>query len=163
MTSTRNVFLRFALVGLAWTAFGLGASLAQFTTGFEPDDYLGASNGVPLTGQQSWYIPAPSSDHFAFTYDSNGLGLPVNAFGDTQFIGAQASGNGTFSRAQLNFDWSGCGVLTVSYDLCVQYNGSGTAVDNISSFSLQDSLVSRYFIAVNTWAMQGLQWNANYQ
>src|SRR5262249_8431666 len=105
-----------------------------------------------------------SSDQFVFTYAGNALGLPQNPFGDDQFVGAQALGDGTFPRAQHDFDWSASSVWTVSYDLAVRFNGTLPAVDNLSSFSLQNSEVARYFIALNTWAdpAQATMWNANY-
>jgi hypothetical protein len=82
--------------------------------------------------------------------------------GEDQFIGGQALGNMTFPRAQHDFAWSGSDVWTVSYDFCAHYNGTGTAMDNLGSFSLQDSNTARYFIALNTWATPGSKWNANY-
>jgi hypothetical protein len=136
-------------------------------TGFEPDDYQGSSDGIPLTGQQGWYIPAPpvgGDDFFVFTYDSNALLLPPNPFGETQFIGSEGLGDGTFPRAQLDFDWSQATVWTVSYDISARWAGTGAPQDNLSSFSLQDSNVARSFTAVNTWAdMVGNFWRANYQ
>jgi len=141
-------------------------------TGFEAPDYDGSSDGVPVTDQQGWYIPdAPGSvsvDQFIFTYDGNALGLPANPIGEDQFFGAQTldqePGNPTFPRGQLNFDWSQSTVWTVSYDFTTAYNGILPALDNISSFSLQDSLVARYFIAVNTWVNPdtATNWDANY-
>jgi hypothetical protein len=139
---------------------------AQAHIGFEAPDYQGSAQGVIVTGQQGWYLPnvAGSTDQFVYTYAGNGLGLPANAVGEDQFLGARVPG-ANLARAQLNFDWSAASVWTASYDLAGRFNGTLPAVDNLSSFSLQDSLVARYFIALNTWAnpATGTQWDANYQ
>jgi hypothetical protein len=39
----------------------------------------------------------------------------------------------------------------VSYDLCGRWNGLAAAQNNLSSFSLQDSAISRSFIALSVW------------
>jgi hypothetical protein len=143
-----------------------GPAAAQFGTGFEPNEYQGSSDGVVLTGQQGWYIPPPpvgGNDFFVFTYDTNALLLPDNPNGETQFIGSERLAS-NYSRAQLDFDWSQSTVWTVSYDICARWDGTGPPVNNLSSFSLQDSAVNRSFVAVNTWAdMVGNSWMANYQ
>ncbi len=134
---------------------------------FEPPDYQGSATGIRVTGQQGWYVPnvSGSTDEFIFTYDGNALGLPPNLTGDTQLLGARVSQQGSLNRAQLDYDWSASTVWTVSYDLAVRWNGTLPAVDNNSSFSLQDSTTARYFIALNQWAdaVQATRWNANYQ
>ncbi len=156
--------VRLAIVGLS--VLGAAPAPAQTAIGFEAPDYNGSADGTVVTGQQGWYRPivAGAVDQFIYTYDGNALGLPVNAFGEDQFLGAQAPRIGDFPRAQLDFDWSAASAWTTSYDLAVRWNGMLPAVDNISSFSLQDSLVARYFIAVNTWANPNVAtlWNANY-
>jgi len=135
-------------------------------TGFEAPDYDGSADGVPVANQQGWYIPSTdgSVDQFIFTYDGNALGLQADPIGEDQFLGAQAPEIGSFPRGQLDFDWSASTVWTVSYDITIAFNGFLPAADNISSFSLQDSLVARYFIAVNTWVNPdtATNWDANY-
>jgi hypothetical protein len=144
-----------AALGLCLLAAAPG--WAQFGTGFEPPDYLGSDIGTPITGQNSWYIPGPpvgGDDQYIYTYAGNALGLPVNPTGEEQFVGAQTLADGTFPRAQLDFDWSQATVWTVAYDLCTGFNGTLPARDNLSSFSLQDSTVptgNRSFIQLNTW------------
>src|SRR5258708_4663769 len=157
-------FVRFAVLGLCWVAAS-AASAQTFQTGFEDPDYQGSAQGVVVTGQQGWYLPnvMGSTNAFIFTYDSNALGLPTNTYGELQFLGAQVMSS-NLARAQLDFDWSALSVWTVSYDFAAGFNGTPPAVDNISSFSLQDSLVARYFIAVNPCVpgFEGSQWAAAY-
>jgi hypothetical protein len=137
---------------------------------FEPPTYSGSSGGVVTTGQAGWYIPAlpvGGTNHSIYTYAGNTLGLPANPIGKTQFDGGQAPGTGgtSFPRAQNNFNWSTSTMWTVSYDTCTGFGGTLPAVDNLSSFSLQDSTMARYYIQVNTWANPTVAtaWNAGYQ
>ncbi|HME91084.1 MAG TPA: hypothetical protein VKE49_06655, partial [Myxococcaceae bacterium] len=67
-------------------------------------------------------------------------------------------------RAQLDFDWSQASVWTVSYDISTGFNGILPASDFLGSFSLQDSTIARYFIALNSWVNPdtGDHWNASY-
>jgi hypothetical protein len=172
MNATRNGRWQLVVSGLA--ALGLclyaaGPAPAQFLIDFEPCAYQGSAAGTPITGQNGWYIPnsVGGDTQFIFSYDCNALGLPQNPFGDTQFDGALSLGDGTFPRAQLDFDWSQANVWTVAYDVCTGFNGTLPAFDNLSSFSLQDSTVptgDRSFIQLNTWAdaAGATTWNAGY-
>jgi hypothetical protein len=135
---------------------------AQLQTGFEAaDGYNGSAAGTVLTGQNGWLLPNNvSSDFSVFTYDSNALGIPTNPNGGTQFIAAQALGNGNFPRAQLNFDFSSSNQWTVEYDIAAHFNDPLPAFDNLGSFSLQPS---------NVWdddmgdGSQGKVWDAFYE
>ena len=158
-----------ALLGVVVAALLLwgGAAVAgSFLTGFEAPDYNGSAAGVAVTGQQGWYVPnvAGAVDQFIFTYDGNALGIPANPFGEAQFLGAQTRQLGDFPRAQLDFDWSAGTIWQVSYDITNGFNGILPAVDNLSSFSLQDSTIARYFIALNTWTNPDTadHWEAGY-
>jgi len=156
------ILIVFAVLLLLW---GAGPAAAQLDIGFEPPDYQGSADGVILTGQEGWYIPAAGGNpFFVFTYDGNALQLPDNPFGETQFIGSQNLGDGRNSRAQFDFDWSQASVWTVSYDLCGRWAGTGAPQNNLGSFSLQDSNVARSFIALNVWTtITGDSWRALYQ
>jgi len=145
-----------------------GAAVAgsALATGFEAPDYNGSSDGVLATGQQGWYLPdvLGSTDQFIFTYDGNALGLPANPFGETQFLGGQTPLTGDLRRAQLDFGWNQASIWTVCYDVATGYNGILPATDFLGSFSLQDSLVAKYFVAVNGWVNPDIadHWNALY-
>ena len=167
--SRLHALLRLAISGLLLWG-GAAAAGPAFLTGFEAPDYDGSADGVPVAGQQGWYIPSAdfSSDQFIFTYADNALGLPANAFGEDQFLGAQTpdqTGGTLFPRGQLDFDWSAATVWTVSYDFTTAYNGDiFPAMDFICSFSLQDSVTARSFTAVNAWVNPdtATNWDANY-
>ncbi len=162
-----TLFVRLATSGLLLLSAAAAAGPTPILmTGFEAPDYDGSAAGVPVAPQQGWYVPstAGSVDQFVFTYEGNALGLPANPFGEDQFLGAQSLNVGDFPRAQLDFDWSQATVWTVSYDISTGFNGTPPANDFLGSFSLQDSLVARYFIAVNGWVNPDTadQWNALY-
>jgi hypothetical protein len=168
-TQERNVYR--VLIRLGVVAFGFAAAAPaaaqMLRINFEPPNYQGCSEGVTVTGQQGWYRPdvMSSADEFIYTYDGNVLNLPANSYGGTQFLGGLVLGNsGELRRAQLNFDWSPTSVWAVSYDLAVRWNGALPAVDNIGSFSLQDSTMARYFISLNTWTNPdtATMWSAKY-
>jgi len=161
--SLHLVFVRLAVLGLCSIA---APALAQaLQTGFEPPDYQGSPDGIVVTGQQDWYLPnvPGSTDQYVFTYDGNALGLPTNASGELQFLGAQVMSS-DLARAQHDFPWSAADVWTASYDLAASFNGIAPASNNIGSVSLQDSTVARYFIALNVWVpgFEGTQWIAGY-
>src|SRR5258708_6346493 len=155
------VVLRLVVLGV----FVLAAH-ASAQIGFEPPDYQGSDVGVSVTGQAGWYRPdvVGRADQSVYTYDGNVLGLPANAFGETQFLGGMTTPAGDLPRAQWDFDWSAASVWTVTYDIAAGFGGTLPAADNLSSFSLQDSIVARYFIAVNTWVdpTVATHWNSNY-
>jgi hypothetical protein len=160
-----HALLRLAVSGLLlWGGAAVAGS--ALVTGFEAPAYNGSAAGVAVTGQQGWYVPnvAGSVDQFVFTYDGNALGIPANPFGEAQFLGAQTLNLGDFPRAQLDFDWTRASIWAVAYDITHGFNGTLPAFNNLSSFSLQDSTVARYFIALNTWSNPDTadHWDANY-
>lgn len=166
-TPTSRVRALFLPLSSGLLLLGTAAAAGSFVTGFEAPDYEGSADGVPVAGQQGWYVPTVEGavDQYVFTYDGNALGLPANPFGEDQFLGAQTpEGLAMFPRAQLDFDWSAGTVWTVSYDIAVAFNGTLPAQDFISSFSLQDSTIARSFTAVSSWVNPDTasQWNANY-
>ena len=154
MSSNQNsrvhALLRLAVSGLLLWGSAAVAGPA-FYTGFE--DFDGSSDGVTVNGQQGWYTPnvTGSVDEFIFTYDGNALGVPANPFGENQFLGGQSQQPGDLLRAQYDFNWSQATVWTVSYDVATGFNGILPASDFLGSFSLQDSTIARYFVAVNGW------------
>jgi len=160
-----HVLLRLAVSGLLLWG-GVAVAGSTLTTGFEAPDYNGSAAGVAVTGQQGWYVPnvAGSVDQFVFTYDGNALGIPANPFGQEQFLGAQALQLGDAPRAQLDFDWTRASIWAVAYDISHKFNGTLPAANNLSSFSLQDLNIARYFVALNSWSNTETadHWDANY-
>ncbi len=168
MQSIRTRVIRLvvaACAALALCLWSSGPASAQYT-GFEPGEgYNGAPEGVTLTGQQGWYLPvAGSADFGVYTHDGNWLALWPNYLGDLQFIGGQAPGGMTFRRAQQNFNWGSGFVWLVSYDVSHRFNGTLPAVDNLSSFSLQDSATTKSFIQLNRWQnlATATEWRAEF-
>jgi hypothetical protein len=134
---------------------------ADFLTGFEAPAYTAGAN---LPGQNGWYIPvAGSVPYDVLTYAGNPLGLPANPNGGAQFAGG-ASG-ATFARSQLDFDFSGSSIWTLSYDVAHRYNGSLPSAQNLASFSTQNpNGAYRSIIALHTWTDVNTAdaWNAQF-
>ncbi len=140
-----------ALIGML-VAF---ANAQSFFDGFEPPTY---APGI-LTGQNSWYRPASSTDWSVYLYS----GLPAwlgslgsNPGGGQQFIAARKDTPGFFPRAQKDFNWGARTIWLVSYDVAVNFDPSvsadGLNYDNIASFSLQPATANyRYFIDLFQW------------
>jgi hypothetical protein len=166
LTWQKTTFLALAAL---WLVTARPAA-AQLQTGFEPSDgYDGSATGTVLTGQNGWSLPDSTSNDFSvYTYDSNALGLPTNPNGGTQFIAAQALGNGQFARAQMDFDFSTANQWTVEYDIAAHFNDPLPAFSNVGSFTLQPD---GNFIALNIWdddiedgnGSQGQVWDTYYQ
>lgn len=145
-------------------AFAVPASAQSTFYDFESPDYSGSASGTVLTGQQGWTLPA-GTDYSVYTYADNAPGLPANPNGGGQFIGGTSAAGNTFARAQHAQDFSGGpGVWSLTYDFAARYNGTLPTAQNLSSFSLQDSVTQRSFIALNTWVdvNTGTNWNAQY-
>lgn len=146
---------------------GPGPPAAAFTSGFEPNEappaYVGSSGGVPLTGQDAFYLPS-GTDFNVFSYSGNALGLPPNPNGGEQFIAGTGPGSGVYARAERSVDLSTSDQWTVSFDIAPTYVGD-PAVDplnNLGSVSLQPSGASASAIAVARWTDPGTTWQADY-
>jgi hypothetical protein len=164
-----------AVLGLSCLTAGRAA--AQFKTGFEPSDGYTAGTNVDGTTDlnlgATWYRPNGTADDPQLVDTFGGtLGLPqnpnpdINGGTNTQFIGSMGAGAGTFNRAQINFPWSTSTVWTISYDMLSGYQGTGTAANNISSFSLQPSDTNTaYMIQLNFWnhLRHGARWQAAFE
>jgi hypothetical protein len=118
---------------------------------FENPPYNGSAAGTLLTGQDGWYLPAAGgADWNVYTYAGNTLGVVANpGGGGSQFAAGRSLGAN--ARAQKDFNWGSAPGFDVSYDVNNTYSGQPPAVDNIASWSLQDSVTSRSMIALNTW------------
>lgn len=130
---------------------------------FEPPTYPASPPGTVMTGTDGWYLPAVagSGDGRVYTYAANELGLPPNPGGADQFQAGTASGTLT-PRAQRNIDFVGSSPGShwdVEYDFAVRWSGATLpAVDNIGSWSIQDSATARGFQTLMTWGTTGSTW-----
>lgn len=126
------------LVGLSFA----GSASAQYSSDFE--GLIADPNGVILTGQDAYYLPAGSTDFKAYTYTNNVLTVPMNPEGGSQFIAGTAAGNAVYARAQRDFStyqWT----WRFEYDFCGLYTLAPPASNNIGSFSLRvDSTNNNY-------------------
>lgn len=149
------------------TAAGLFASAAhaQYTSGFET--MTANPQGVSITGQDGYYLPAVagSTDFEVYTYAGNAYTFPLNPTGGTRFIAGTGEAGGTFERAQRDMSFApGAGLWTISYDILAAYTGTLPSAQNIGSVSLQPFPGSQSFIALATWAdpATAAAWNADY-
>jgi len=143
-----------------------GLAQAQTTINFEPPTY---APGV-AAGQDGWYVPAPavtpgsvSVSGNIYTFASNPFGITGPASGGLQFLAGECAGvnaSGTeFVRSQhaVNFT-GGSGVFQVSIDCLGTWDATSTnttALDNLGSFSYQDSALTRYYQTLLNWGSTG--------
>ena len=139
---------------LSVTTFACGfiaaSANAQYISDFE--DLDSSAGGVPLTGQEMFYLPpdTDSVDFQAFRYADNPLGLPLNPDGGRTFVSGAGPGSPVFARAQRDFPFFGL-LQRVSFDFAVpSYAGTLPATDYIGSFSFQPA-DSAQFIALMSW------------
>ncbi len=152
-------------IGFVVTALvSASVASAQYSSGFE--DIFGDSDGIDLTGQDGYYLPASGSTDFeVYTYSANSLRMPVNPTGSTKFIAGVGQAGSTFERAQRDMSYgSGTGVWSAAFDIAASFVGNGAAGQNIGSFSTQTFPGASTFIALATWADPNnpTSWNANY-
>ncbi|MCC6286058.1 MAG: PEP-CTERM sorting domain-containing protein [Phycisphaerales bacterium] len=145
-------------------AAGCGAANADLHIDFEGPLYNGSAAGVVATGQDGWTLPSGVDSHI-YTYAGNAPGLALNAFGGEQFLGGTSQGGTSFARAQRAVDFSAGGKFVLSYDFAAIFTGALPSADNLASFSLQDSVTAKSYIALNRWldnANPSLGWKAEY-
>ncbi len=139
-------------IAAAACLFAANAS-AELCTDFE--NYIGAPEGFPLTGQFGWYIPAgtASVDFNVHTYfTGNPGGIPDNPTGGLFFVAGVGPGNSVFARAQhdetfTNEEWC------FEFDFCANFIGA-TASNNVGSFSSQPASATsglNDFIFLHSW------------
>lgn len=126
------------------------AAYADYITGFE--DINASPDGVPLTGQDGFYIPdgTDSIDYLAYTYAGNALGLPANPLGGDQFVAGTGPGGTTFARGQRDVEY-GSGTWTITYDFAGAFLGEGASANNIGSFSTQVFPGESTYIHLMSW------------
>jgi hypothetical protein len=119
------------ILGLA-----VAQSLAQYTTGFEPKAFTGNAAGVPLTGQDGFYVPAiDDANGYCYDYTGNELGIIPNPLGESQFI-ASTRISGAFARAQRDVAFSSeCWLLAA--DINITFTGTLPTANYAGSLSLQ--------------------------
>lgn len=133
-------------------AAALTVSLAaQYETSF--DNLSGAPTGVPLAGQDSFYLPAVagSVDWNVFTYAGNSLGIPQNLVGGSQFIAGQSLGSTSLARAQRPIAFSANCPWRYSIDFCANFVGTAPASEYLGSFSEQPSTTNANFNLLLSW------------
>ena len=128
------------------------AAQAEYISGFE--GLSGSSAGVPLTGQDGYYIPPGTSsvDFLVYTYAGNLLGLPPNPTGGDQFIGGTGPAGSTYARAQRDLSFAGGNVWVLGYDFAAAFLGTGASANNIGSFSIRNEATGvTHYIHLMSW------------
>ncbi len=138
---------------------------ADYVSNFE--NLAGLPTGMPLTGQDGFYIPAgtTSEDCMVYTYIQNSLGVPQNPNGNMYFVAGTGPGGTIFARGQRDVAVSG-GTYVISYDFCGTFMGA-TAANNIGSFSLRAGAEpgsGSDYIHLMSWVLgyEGTHYNAFY-
>jgi hypothetical protein len=158
-----------AFVGGLAIAGGAGAVLVS---NFEAPTYAGSAAGTAWTngfgggGQAGWYNPvAGSTDGNIFTYANNAWGFVKNPTGNDQFGAVRNQGAAGFGRAQHAVAFDANTTYTASFDICMdRFGGVLPAVNNLGSFSLQNSATARFWQTIYTWdnLATGNAFDANY-
>jgi hypothetical protein len=138
-----------------------GAAHGQFTAQFEAPTYSGSAAGVSTTGQAGWYLPpvANTTDHKVYTAAGNALNFPTNPAGCGQFDAGLAfldtSSVLNSARTQHAVDFSAGGIWEATWDCTGHWSGALPAVNNLGSWSMQNSLTARYFQQLMSWGGAG--------
>ncbi len=145
--------MKIRMAACAGVLLAAGAAHAQ-SYNFEAPTYAGSAPGTNITGVDGWYVPpvVNSTDGKVYTYVGNALGFPANPSGSDQFQGGTGIGPNLLSRAQHDINFAAGGTWEVQYDFAGKWSGAALpAVDNIGSFSTQDSATTRNFQSLMTW------------
>ncbi|HRI44292.1 MAG TPA: hypothetical protein PLL78_06970 [Fimbriimonadaceae bacterium] len=123
------------------------------TVGFENPPYNGSAGGTVASGQGGWYLPgvAGSVDGNIYTYAGNALGATPNPNGQAQFLGGMSQGGTAFARTQRDFTFSPADDYAISFEMNGFFSGTLPSAQNLGSFSTQDSVTTRIFIALMRW------------
>lgn len=117
---------KIAKLCVACLSIGLLASLAQaqYSTGFEPPEFSGSADGVPLNGQGGYYQGNPNYDSpNVYTYVDNPLGVPSNPTGDSQFVGLLDDNTRCTTYYQEGLYGDGTGDWVISFDMAADFVG----------------------------------------
>lgn len=161
-----HAFVRNAIVAGAGLAICAGSASAQLGYVSDFNNLDANPQGVILTGQDGFYLPAPDSTDFeVVTYAANSYGFPQNPTGGANFVAGIGEGGGTFERAQRDVNFgAGEGLWELSFDVIVSHRGPETPINNIGSVSIQPFPGGQSFLALSRWetGMEGEEWNADY-
>jgi hypothetical protein len=143
----------------------VGAVAAQgYSTDYET--FVASPTGTPCAGQDGFYIPAVagSIDGAIYTYAGNPIGIPANANGGANFWAGVSQGGSAFARSQRALTLP-TGQIRVEYDVCCNFIGTATPVNNVGSFSFQPSTSAIYVNLLATWpatvTFPPTTWNAD--
>lgn len=138
---------------MSWVVMLATCAVQSQTIGFENPPYTGSSAGTVVSGQNGWYLPgvAGSVDANVYTYAGNTLGAAPNPNGQAQFLGGMSQGGSAFARAQRDFVFSPGDDYAISFEMNGFYAGTLPSAQNLGSFSTQDSVTTRIFIALLRW------------
>lgn len=118
----------------------------DFCTAFELPLYTPG----PLVDQDSWFNPvAGSVDFNVVAYDAT---VAANPTGEFNYVRGTAGSTTAFARAQHGLVFNGAAQYTLGYDVNVQpHGGQPPALNNIGSFSLQNSTTARFTQSLFVW------------
>lgn len=110
---------------------------AQYSADFEPAAFSGSAAGIPLAGQDGFFLPVGSQvDGECYSYSGNELGLVPNPIGATQFIAVRRASS-DFARTQRPISLESANCWFIDFDLNVAFNGTLPTANYAGSISLQ--------------------------
>ncbi|MCH7871693.1 MAG: hypothetical protein IID33_08320 [Planctomycetes bacterium] len=146
----------------------LACSIASAQYGSSFDALTASPGGTVLTGQDGYFLPngpPNDTDFLVYTYAANGLGLPANPSGGTQFIAAIGQAGGTFGRAQRLSNFTPTGTWTIATDIAATFIGTLPSAQNIGSLSINEGVPGVFsLIQLARWVNPTTAdaWNADY-
>ncbi|MGE0481464.1 MAG: LamG-like jellyroll fold domain-containing protein [Phycisphaerae bacterium] len=131
------------------------ACFGQFTAaGFEPPEFLASDDGIPLAGQNGWYVPPtmpPSGELLVHRYADNPIGgAPYNLSGN-QFVGGIGAAGGVRLRARRDVELPAGPIYDFTIDFFVQHGGALPAATDCAAFSLHASGPTALFALALRW------------
>lgn len=123
------------LAGLAALAALPLAAQNHYESNF--DALQGSAGGVPVAGQDNFFLPPGSADARVHTHAGNVLGIPPHQFGGRNFLACQSTAAQPAAAQRLATMPVDC-EIHIEFEVCVRWLGAGTpAAREIGGFTLQ--------------------------
>ena len=110
---------------------------AQYAADFEAPVFSASMAGIPLAGQDGFYLPTGAIGGRCYVYDGNALGIAPNPLGGAQFVACTRAVS-DYARAQHDVNWGqGEACWIFELDLNLHFVGELPTLNYAGSVSLQ--------------------------
>lgn len=136
---------------LTFASFATQAANAQYVADFESPTFNATAAGMPLAGQDAFYVPiVGSADGACYPYAGNALGIAANPNGGNQFVACTRS-QSSYARAQHNLNMIGDNCWVHEFEFCLKFVGDLPTTNYAGSYSLQPYPGAGSFIILFYW------------